>query len=206
MENKAICWRNCHCDSEVSPTLSTNPPVCPLPSYSSAVTSCSPDIVTVFNSSTNTLWFTTAQRINKFVQPALLCITCGLFLSAGRGLTSFTRNTILSNALATVRSWILGSRLSEPMLIAVLVQNVIKTIRHLGINSNMVSATTWSFCNSSFPNVPGDYRPLYRYRHIELVRFKEYYGMPGGGGAGGHEHDPIYSLSIYARFSGKFFL
>ena len=48
MENKAICWRNCHCDSEVSPTLSTNPPVCPLPSYSSAMTSCSPDIVTVF--------------------------------------------------------------------------------------------------------------------------------------------------------------
>ena len=48
MENKAICWRNCHCDCEVSPTLSTNTPVCPLPSYSPAVTSCSPDIVTVF--------------------------------------------------------------------------------------------------------------------------------------------------------------
>ena len=25
-------------------------------------------------------------------------------------------------------------------------------------------------------------------------------------GGGGHEHDPIYSLSIYARFSGQFFL
>ena len=26
--------------------------------------------------------------------------------------------------------------------------------------------------------------------------------MPGGGG---HEHDPIYSLSIYARFPNQFF-
>ena len=38
-------------------------------------------------------------------------------------------------------------------------------------------------------------RPFYRYGgHIELIGFKEYYGMPRG-----HEHDPIYSLSIYAR-------
>ena len=36
--------------------------------------------------------------------------------------------------------------------------------------------------------------------HTELIRFKEYDGMPRG-----HEHDPIYSLSIYARFSGQFF-
>ena len=36
--------------------------------------------------------------------------------------------------------------------------------------------------------------------HIELIRFKEYYGMSRG-----HERDPIYSLSIYARFSGQFF-
>ena len=44
-------------------------------------------------------------------------------------------------------------------------------------------------------------RPFYRYGgHIELIRFKEYYGMPRG-----YEHDPIYSLSIYARFSGQFF-
>ena len=40
--------------------------------------------------------------------------------------------------------------------------------------------------------------PFYRYGgHIEFIRFKEYYGMPRG-----HELDPIYSLSIYARFSG----
>jgi len=44
-------------------------------------------------------------------------------------------------------------------------------------------------------------RPFYRHGgHIELIRFKEYYGMPRG-----HEHNPIYSLSIYARFSGQFF-
>ena len=29
-------------------------------------------------------------------------------------------------------------------------------------------------------------------------------GFQGGGGV--HEHDPIYSLSIYVRFSGQFFL
>ena len=205
MENKAICWRNCHCDSEVSPTLSTNPPVCPLPSYSSAVTSCSPDIVTVFNSSTNTLWFTTAQRINKFVQPARLCITCGLYISLGWERPDqfhSEQHSIKRTCQSAVMDFRLAVYLSQ-CLQQVLVQNVIKTIPQLGMNSNMVSATTWSFCNSSFPNVPGDYRPLYRYRgHIELVRFKEYYGMPGGG----HEHDPIYSLSIYARFSGKFFL
>ena len=33
-------------------------------------------------------------------------------------------------------------------------------------------------------------RPFYRYGgHIELIRFKEYYGMPGGGGRG-DQHDP----------------
>ena len=48
-----------------------------------------------------------------------------------------------------------------------------------------------------------DNRPFYRYGgHTEFIRFKEYYGMPGGGG--GYEHDPIYSLSSYARFSGQF--
>ena len=36
--------------------------------------------------------------------------------------------------------------------------------------------------------------------HIEFIRFKEYYGIPSG-----HEHDPIFSLSIYARFSNQFF-
>ena len=40
-------------------------------------------------------------------------------------------------------------------------------------------------------------RPFYRYGgHIELITFKEYYGMPRG-----HELDPIYSFGIYARFS-----
>ena len=32
------------------------------------------------------------------------------------------------------------------------------------------------------------------------IRFKEHYGMPRG-----HEHDLIYSPSIYARFSDQFF-
>ena len=40
-------------------------------------------------------------------------------------------------------------------------------------------------------------RPFYRYDgHIELIRFKEYYGMPKG-----HERDSTYSLSIYAPFN-----
>ena len=44
-------------------------------------------------------------------------------------------------------------------------------------------------------------RPFYRYGgHIELIRFKEYYRVPKG-----HEQDLIYSLCIYARFSGQFF-
>ena len=51
-----------------------------------------------------------------------------------------------------------------------------------------------------------DNRPFYRYgSHIELIKFKEYYGMPRGEGGRGYEHDPIYSLSSYARFSGQFF-
>ena len=37
--------------------------------------------------------------------------------------------------------------------------------------------------------------PFYRYGgHIEFIRVKEYYRMPRG-----HEHDPIYSLSICTR-------
>ena len=45
-------------------------------------------------------------------------------------------------------------------------------------------------------------RPFYRDGgHIELIRLKKYYGM-----AQGHEHDPKYSLSNYARFSGQFFV
>ena len=44
-------------------------------------------------------------------------------------------------------------------------------------------------------------RPFYQYgNHIELIRFKEYYGMPRG-----HEQDPIYSLTIYALL-GPIFL
>ena len=40
-------------------------------------------------------------------------------------------------------------------------------------------------------------RPFYRYGgYIQLISFKEYYGMPRG-----HELDPIYSFGIYARFS-----
>ena len=43
---------------------------------------------------------------------------------------------------------------------------------------------------------------VYRYGgHIEFIRFEEYYGMPRG-----HEHGPIYSLSIDVRFSGQCFL
>ena len=47
-------------------------------------------------------------------------------------------------------------------------------------------------------------RLFYRYcGHIELIRFNEYYGIPRG-----HEHDPLYSLSIknmvlYCIFLGK---
>ena len=36
--------------------------------------------------------------------------------------------------------------------------------------------------------------------HIELIRFKEYYGKPRL-----HKHDLIYSLNIHARYSGQFF-
>ena len=44
-------------------------------------------------------------------------------------------------------------------------------------------------------------RPFYRYGgHIELIRFKEHYGMPWG-----HQHYRLYLFSIYARFSGQFF-
>ena len=43
--------------------------------------------------------------------------------------------------------------------------------------------------------------PSYWYgSHIEFIIFKEYYRMPRG-----HEHDPIYSLQIYACFLGQFF-
>ena len=43
-------------------------------------------------------------------------------------------------------------------------------------------------------------RPFYRYGgHIELLRLKEYYGIPRG-----YEHDPIYLLSIYVCFPDQF--
>ena len=54
---------------------------------------------------------------------------------------------------------------------------------------------------SGYPVLTAVNRPSHRYGgHIELIRFKEYYGMFKG-----HEHDLIYSLSIYARLSGRFF-
>ena len=44
-------------------------------------------------------------------------------------------------------------------------------------------------------NVEVANRPFYRYGgHIELVRFKEYYEIPRG-----HEHDPIYTRSVFTR-------
>ena len=45
-------------------------------------------------------------------------------------------------------------------------------------------------------------RPFYRYGgHIELIGFKEYYGMPGGMSTISYT-----CISIYARFLGEFFL
>ena len=45
-------------------------------------------------------------------------------------------------------------------------------------------------------------RPFYRYvEYVELIRFKDHYGMPRGYG-----HDPVSLLGIYARFSGQFFI
>ena len=44
-------------------------------------------------------------------------------------------------------------------------------------------------------------RPFYQYGgHIELIRFKEYYRMPGPGGARAH------FVCIFELFSGHFFL
>ena len=50
-------------------------------------------------------------------------------------------------------------------------------------------------------------RPFYRYGgHIELLGFKEYYGMPGGRRGGeGMSTIRCTRTSIYARFSGQFF-
>ena len=44
-------------------------------------------------------------------------------------------------------------------------------------------------------------RPFYRYDgHIELLRFKEYYGMPGKGGGGGGGMSTIrYTRSVFTR-------
>ena len=45
-------------------------------------------------------------------------------------------------------------------------------------------------------------RPFYRYGgHIELIRFKEYYGMPRV-----HKHDPIYSHQYLRALFGPIFL
>ena len=55
-----------------------------------------------------------------------------------------------------------------------------------------------------FKGLTGINRPFYRYgSHIELLRFKEYYVLPMG-----HEHHPLYALSIRNmaftfNFSGK---
>ena len=103
MENKAICWRNCHCDCEVSPTLSTNTPVCPLPSYSPAVTSCSPDIVTVFVHKD--------AMVNHGIAHKQICIASpSLYHVWSIYISRLGEASILSNALAKVQSWILGSR------------------------------------------------------------------------------------------------
>ena len=42
--------------------------------------------------------------------------------------------------------------------------------------------------------------PYYQYGgHIELLGFKEYYGMPRG-----HEHDPMYSHQYLCAFPANF--
>ena len=44
-------------------------------------------------------------------------------------------------------------------------------------------------------------RPFYRYgSHIELIGFKEYYGMPRG-----HEDDPVYLNEYLRALFGQFF-
>ena len=43
-------------------------------------------------------------------------------------------------------------------------------------------------------------RPFYRYGgHIELIEFKEYYGMSRG-----HKHDPMYSYQYLRAFRDNF--
>ena len=45
-----------------------------------------------------------------------------------------------------------------------------------------------------------DNRPFYRYGlHIELIRFKEYYGMPRGLGGGGDMSTIGYTRSVFTR-------
>ena len=45
-------------------------------------------------------------------------------------------------------------------------------------------------------------RPFYRYGgHIELIGFKEYYGMPRG-----HEDDPVYLNQYLRALFGPIFL
>ena len=60
--------------------------------------------------------------------------------------------------------------------------------------------TCWDLGKGDLHFLIGVNRPFYRYGgHIEFIRFKEYYGMPTS------KHNPIYSFSIYAHFSGQFF-
>ena len=62
----------------------------------------------------------------------------------------------------------------------------------------------WSICAGldDAVKVTIENRPFYLYGgHIELIRFNEYYGIPRG-----HEHDPLYSLSIKNMVSYYIFL
>ena len=56
---------------------------------------------------------------------------------------------------------------------------------------------------SGYPVLTAVNRPFYRYGgHVELIRFKEYYGMLRG-----HEHDLIlvqYVRALFGRFFCKF--
>ena len=73
-------------------------------------------------------------------------------LFAGRGLATFTRKSIPSNVLATVRSWIRGfsgSHLFSSLFIRASVSNsfvydFLLTISHLFVHAHVVSTFSWS--------------------------------------------------------------
>ena len=147
-------------------------------------TKCLPSIISIV---TNNIRFNLLE-----VYPSVLLFVFALsFIPSSNFLSGYFDVSV--NLVAVCNVWILIHFVTQPQVFKS-DSRAIVCHSYQGLPATIIIISIFNENNNRLS--------FYRYGcRIELVRFKEHYEMPRG-----HEHIPIYSLSINAHLSGHFFL